>query len=59
MSDGSTRYGFAWGPMTVERLAHIEGRGYALEIKTGSCSMQVYVSEKGRVIAPEDVRKRP
>lgn len=44
------RYGFPWGPMTITRLAHIPGRGYALEIKTLHQSMQVYVSEKGRKI---------
>lgn len=44
------RYGFRWGPMVVTRLVHIEGRGYALEVKTDHKTMQIFVSEKGRVI---------
>ena len=41
----------AWGPIVVERTAHIEGRGYVVSVRTkGSYerSVQVYVSEKGR-----------
>ena len=47
------RYGFAWGPVIVERTAHIDGRGYVVTVRTpGSYepSVQVYVSEKGRVM---------
>lgn len=43
-------YGFRWGPMVVERLAHIDKRGYVLNIKTEHQSMQVYITEKGRKI---------
>jgi hypothetical protein len=43
-------YGFDWGPMSVERVAHVEGCGYALEIKTKHARLQVYVTEKGRKI---------
>ena len=50
------RYGFPWGPLTVTRLAHVEGRGYSLEIRTEHQSMQVYVSEKGRKIQAYPVR---
>jgi hypothetical protein len=50
-------YGFDWGPMKVERLAHIEGRGYVLSVKTDHAEMQVYVSEKGRVVRPYPVRE--
>jgi hypothetical protein len=44
------RYGFAWGPMIVERSAHIEGRGYILTVKTDHARVEVYVTEKGRKI---------
>ena len=46
--DEAWRYGFRWGPMVVERTAHIPGRGYCLTIRTERQSMQVYVSEKGQ-----------
>jgi hypothetical protein len=46
---GHTTYGFVWGPMEVQRVAHIEGRGYCVEVKgSGGQSVQVLVSEKGR-----------
>jgi hypothetical protein len=46
-----TPYGFKWGPLKVERLAHVPDSGYALSIETDyGMVMQVYVSEKGRVI---------
>lgn len=50
MTDEPNPYGFNWGPMRVERLAHIEGRGYVLRIHTDHRSLQVQVSEQGRVI---------
>lgn len=37
---GSTDFGFRWGPMLVERLAHIDGRGYVLQVQTGHRKMQ-------------------
>lgn len=40
-------YGFEWGPFVVERLAHIDGRGWVLGIKAGGQEMQVHASEKG------------
>jgi len=43
-------YGFDWGPMKVTRLAHVEGRGYALEVTTDYARVQLYVTEKGRKI---------
>lgn len=58
MVDGPTRFGFNWGPMEVSRLAHVEGRGYVIEIRTGHKSMQVYVTEAGRKIEPMEVRPR-
>lgn len=41
-------YGFDWGPMSVTRLAHIEGRGYVLEVTTDHARLQIHVTEKGR-----------
>jgi hypothetical protein len=58
MANEVTQYGFRWGPMEVERLVHVEGRGYALEVKTEHASMQIYVSDKGRKIKAYPVRER-
>lgn len=58
MSDRPGAYGFLWGPMEVERSCHVEGRGYALTIRTDHQEMQVYVSEKGRVIEAYPVHRR-
>jgi hypothetical protein len=52
-------YGFDWGPMKVERLAHISGRGYVLRISTEHTQMQVHITEKGRKIAPFPARGLP
>jgi hypothetical protein len=49
-ADGPTRYGFRWGPVAVDRLAHVEGRGRVIEVRTDHARIQVYVSEAGRVI---------
>ena len=43
-------YGFDWGPMSVTRMADIEGRGYVLEITTDHARLQIHVTEKGRKI---------
>lgn len=43
-------YGFDWGPMQVNRTAHIEGRGYVVTVKTAHAEIQVYVTEKGRKV---------
>ena len=51
-------YGFEWGPMEVTRMAHIEGRGYVLEIRTAHRSMQVHITEAGYRIKPMPVRVR-
>jgi hypothetical protein len=51
-----TRFGFDWGPMKVERLAHIPGRGYVVQIGTEHVSVQVYVSEKGRKVTAYEPR---
>jgi len=50
-------YGFSWGPMKVTRLAHIEGRGYALGVAVGKRRLQVWVSEKGRSVRVFDGNK--
>lgn len=57
-TDEAWRYGFRWGPMVVERLVHIEGRGYVLRIKTEYQDLQIYVTEKGRKIKPMPVHDR-
>lgn len=49
-------YGFNWGPMKVERLIHVEGRGYVLEIRTEHATVQIHVTEKGRKIKPYPIR---
>ena len=53
-ADGTTQYGFRWGPMLVERMAHIDGRGYVVSIRSTELhtgpEVQVYVSEKGRSV---------
>lgn len=57
---GATRYGFDWGPVVVERVAHVEGRGYCISIRGrkdyNGPEVQVYVSEKGRVITAHPLR---
>ena len=50
MMEGPTKYGFDWGPAKVERLAHIEGRGRVLEVRTEHARVQVHVTEAGRKI---------
>lgn len=50
MSDLLTQYGFTYGPATVERVAHVEGRGRTIEVRTDHARIQVYISEKGRKI---------
>jgi hypothetical protein len=52
-------YGFEWGPFTVERLAHIEGRGWVLGIRSGNQEIHVYTSEKGRTLRAEPPHERP
>ena len=53
--DEAWRYGFRWGPMVVQRSAHIEGRGYALTVRTEHQSIQISISEKGHKITPMPV----
>lgn len=48
--EGSTRYGFVWGPAHVERIAHVEGRGRVLEVRTDHARIQIHVTEAGRKI---------
>lgn len=52
-----TKFGFEWGPMKVERLAHIEGRGYVVAVTTEHMTVQVYVSEKGRNVVAYEPRE--
>lgn len=48
MSVEGNPFGFDWGPLSVTRLTHVEGRGRVLEVKTAHRTLQVYVSEAGR-----------
>lgn len=49
-----TPYGFEWGPMEVTRLMHAQsgerGLGWLLEVGTKYAAVEIYVSDKGRVI---------
>jgi len=45
-----TEYGFRWGPMEVERLSEIRGRGYMLGIKAQGARLEIYVSPTGRSV---------
>lgn len=55
-----SQYGFRWGPMLVERVAHIEGRGYVVSIRSrddySGPEIQVLVSEKGRRVTAYPLR---
>ena len=43
-----TRYGFVWGPLSVERVASDEKRfGYLLLIKTAKQQLEIRVTPKG------------
>lgn len=48
MSLSETKYGFDWGPMSIERLFDT-GRGHTLQIKTKKTTLQVYVTPTGKV----------
>ncbi len=56
----STQFGFTWGPCVVERVAHIEGRGYCISIRgrddRAGQEVQVLVSERGRVVTAYPMR---
>jgi hypothetical protein len=55
--DDIWKYGFRWGPMIVTRIAHIDGRGYVIEVATDHKAMQILVTEKGYKIVPYPVTK--
>lgn len=50
MTDDVDAFGFRWGPMHVERTAHVEGRGYILTVKTDHARIEVHVTQAGRKI---------
>lgn len=52
---GPTQFGFDWGPIKVERLCHVEGRGYSLEVRTDHARVQLGISEKGRKITVHEL----
>jgi hypothetical protein len=53
-------YGFRWGPMVVDRVAHIDGRGYVVSVRSSAGydgpEVQVFVSEKGRRVKARALR---
>jgi hypothetical protein len=49
MKDGTTFYGFNWGPMEVMR-ACADGRYRTVLIRTGDWEVQVSVSPTGRAV---------
>ncbi len=63
MTSGLTDYGFRWGPILVERLIHVEGKGYSLEVRTDAGQLvQIGVSEHGRkvrVFGPLKIERGP
>lgn len=42
----------------VELNLHVPGRGYSISVHTEHAEMQVYVSEKGRVIRAYETRPK-
>ena len=55
-----TKYGFIWGPVSVERISDI-GSGVVIGIygcppSSKTASIEVYVSKKGRKIRVRDKR---
>lgn len=64
MAESSPRavrpFGFAWGPVVVERIAHIEGRGYCISVRGSDRydgpEIQVLVSEKGKAVTAYPIR---
>lgn len=45
-------------PFWVEMNLHIPGKGYSLSVHTEHVEMQVYVSEKGRVVRSYEPRAK-
>ena len=61
MSDGITSYGFAWGPLMVQRSGTIDrGRGPCriLELSTPNKRLNIYVSPTGRSLRVFDGKGR-
>ena len=47
MADGSTKYGFTWGPMEVSRICGDDKFGRVLRIETPSEVLELRVTPKG------------
>lgn len=45
-----TKYGFAWGPLVVERDISDPKFGYVLSVYTGYSCLEIRTSAKGRVL---------
>lgn len=50
VEDEDGKYGFTWGPVSVVRLGHVDGRGYFLSVQTSHDGVQLFISEKGKRI---------
>lgn len=46
----TTDYGFEWGPVEVERVAHFRDRGYFISVGSSYYRVEIYVSERGRTV---------
>lgn len=46
------------GPFWVTMNLHLPGKGYSLSVHTDHVEMQVYVSEKGRVVRAYEPRPK-
>lgn len=43
-----TSYGFVFGPLNVERVSNVEGRGVCLKVETEHKVVYIYASPAGR-----------
>ena len=57
MQDKVTQYGFTWGPIEVQRLAH-DKTFRALSVVTPFVEVQVVVSPTGRKVHVVQTRRR-
>lgn len=59
-----TDYGWRWGPITITRIASIEGRGVVVDLSTEAGSVEVHATPSGQSMTVEvrqtdlDDRKR-
>ncbi len=56
MADGTTRYGFRYGPIEVERTCSLPTGRHVVTVKVGRHRVQVKASPKGRNIHVEQFK---